>query len=225
MGTVDTGTALLILVGFVLPGFVAVLIKERIYEVRGEESGFDRLLTTAYYSVLVWAIPALAGVIAGVDRGELEKFFSGRSPLWVAALVAASVLLVVPAGAAYGAWRWMNSSARQTLLGGLRIGRAHRFPSSWDWAFDTGQDFFLVVTLRDGTRIAGYYGTRSHSGYGTKLRDLFLEERWDISDDGRELEGPAPGNLGVWISAEDIVAVEQYALNDEQRDEIAQRKA
>jgi len=81
----------------------------------------------------------------------------------------------------------------------------------------------LVVTLRDGTRIAGYYGTRSHSGYGTKLRDLFLEERWDISDDGRKLEGPAPGNLGVWISAEDIVAVEQYALNDAQRDEIAQR--
>jgi hypothetical protein len=52
-----------------------------------------------------------------------------------------------------------------------------------------------------------------------------LEERWDISDDGRELEGPVSWNLGVWISAEDIVAVEQYALNDEQRDEIAQRTA
>ena len=190
-----------------------------------EESGFDRLLTTAYYSVLVWAVPALAAVIAGVGRDGLERFFAGRSPLWVTAVVAASVLLVLPAGAAYGAWRWMSSPTRQTWLKRLGIGRAHRFPSSWDWAFDTGQDFLLVVTLRDGTRIAGYYGTRSHSGYGTKLRDLFLEERWDISDDGRELEGPVSGNLGVWISAEDIVAVEQYALNDEQRDEIAQRTA
>jgi hypothetical protein len=218
MGTVDTGTALLVLVGFVLPGFVATLIKERIYEVRGEESGFDRLLTTAYYSVLVWAIPALVAVIAGTDRGRLERFFSGRSPLWITALVAASVLLVLPVGAAYGAWRWISSSVRQKLLGRLGIGRAHRFPSSWDWAFDTGQDFLLLATLRDGTRIAGYFGNRSHSGYGTTRRDLFLEERWDISADGRTLEAPAPGNLGVWISADDIVAVELYALNDAPED-------
>jgi hypothetical protein len=65
----------------VLPGFVAVLLKERIYEVRGEEATFDRLLTTVYYSLLI---------------------------------------------------------------------------------------YLLVVTLRDGARVAGYYGRRSHSGYGTR---------------------------------------------------------
>ena len=58
-----TGTALLILVGFVLPGFVAVLLKERLYEVRGEESTFDRLLTTVYYSVLVFLLPALTVLV------------------------------------------------------------------------------------------------------------------------------------------------------------------
>lgn len=225
MGAVDTGTALLILVGFVLPGFVAVLIKERIYEVRGEESGFDRLLTTAYYSVLVWTLPTVTAVGAGVDRGDLERFFSGRSPLWITALVGASVLLALPASSAYGAWRWTTSSSRQTLLGRLGIGRAHRVPSSWDWAFETGGDLFLVVTLKDGSRIAGYYGERSHSGYGTKLRDLFLEERWDLSDNGRELEGRAPGTLGVWISADEIIAVEQYSLSHEARQEIAHRNA
>ncbi len=222
MNPPNTGTALLILVSFVLPGFVAILIKERIYDVRGEESGFDRLLTTAYYSVLVWSVPALVAVLAGLDRGDLEQFFSGRSAPWLTALVAVCVLLVLPAAAAYIAWRWVDSKARDRLLKQLKIGRAHRFPTSWDFAFDSGQDFLLVVTLRDGKRIAGYYGTRSHSGYGTKLRDLFLEERWEIGEDGQTLEGPAPGNLGIWIAAEDIVAVEQYALSDEQREQITE---
>lgn len=147
MATVDTGTAVLILVGFVLPGFVAILIKERIYEVRGEESGFDRLLTTVYYSVLVWAVPALAAVIAGVERGQLERLLGGLAPLWLTVLLGASVLLVLPAGAAYAAWRWMGSSARQTLLRWLSIGSTHRFASSWDWAFDSAEDLLLVITL------------------------------------------------------------------------------
>jgi hypothetical protein len=60
MTTRATGTALLILVAFVLPGFVAVLLKERLYEVRSEELTFDRLLTTIYYSLLVYLLPALA---------------------------------------------------------------------------------------------------------------------------------------------------------------------
>jgi uncharacterized protein DUF6338 len=80
-----------------------------------------------------------------------------------------------------------------------------------------------VITLRDGARVAGYYGERSHSGYGTRSRDLFLEERWDFTDDGAQLQRPAPRTLGVWVNADDIVAVEQYAVTDDQRAEIAKR--
>jgi hypothetical protein len=41
-----TGTAILLLVAFVLPGFVTLLVKERIYEVPAEQQPFDRLLQT-----------------------------------------------------------------------------------------------------------------------------------------------------------------------------------
>src|ERR1700741_2334984 len=116
MATPNTGTALLIVASFVLPGFVAILIKERIYDVRGEEAGFDRLLTTAYYSVLIWSVPALIAILAGVQRQELEHFFNGRSPLWLTGLVAICVLLILPAIAAYAAWRWVDSDRRVALL-------------------------------------------------------------------------------------------------------------
>jgi hypothetical protein len=95
--------------------------------------------------------------------------------------------------------------------------------TSWDWAFDDEQDYLLVVTLKDGGRVAGYYGLASHSGYGTKIRDLFLEERWDFTDDGTQLAGPAPGNVGLYVPADQIVAIERYLVSDGQRQELTQR--
>ncbi len=225
-----TGTALLILVAFVLPGFVAVLLKERMYEVRGEESTFDRLLTTVYYSLLVYLLPALAvAVLSAVgllDQSGLEQFASGRSPLWLTASIGITVLLVLPASAAVGAWQWMNSSWRRGLYArSARLNPEHRTQTSWDFAFNHEQDLLLVIELKDGNRVAGYYGKRSHSGYGTRTRDLFLEERWDVSaDDGSISRPPAERHsVGVWIAADEIRLVDHYAMSDEHQRDIEER--
>lgn len=225
-----TGTALLILVGFVLPGFVAVLLKERLYEVRGEESTFDRLLTTVYYSLLVYLLPALVVVtlsVSGIlDRSGLDQFTSGRSPVWLTGLVGITVLIVLPTLAALGAWQWMSSSWRRRLYASIdRLNPEHRTQTSWDFAFDHDQDLLLVVELKDGSRVAGYYGKRSHSGYGTRTRDLFLEERWDVSaDDGSISRPPAERHsVGIWIDADEIRLVDHYAMSDEHQRDIQER--
>jgi hypothetical protein len=41
----DTGTAILILGAFVLPGFITLTLRERLYIVRGEDTPFERLLS------------------------------------------------------------------------------------------------------------------------------------------------------------------------------------
>lgn len=132
----ETGTAVLILVGFVLPGFVAVLLKERLYEVRGEETTFDRFLTTVYYSLLVYLLPAaVVGFLSAVsvlDRVDLEQFFRGESPLWLTGLIAGAVLLVLPAIAALAAWAWMHSERRRRLYARSdRLNAEHRIQTSW----------------------------------------------------------------------------------------------
>jgi hypothetical protein len=226
--TPATGNAVLILAVFVLPGFVAVLLKERIYEVRGEESTFDRLLTTVYYSLLVY-LPVLlaAGVLSAVGvvhQDDVVDFAHGRSAIWLTGLIALAVLLVLPAASALAAAAWVRSDKRLAWQKRLGIKHVHRVPTSWDFAFDPEDDLLLVVTLRDGSRIAGYYGRRSHSGYGTRTRDLFLEERWEFDEEGAALSGPAPRSVGVWIGADDIVAVEHYAVSDDQQAELEQRQ-
>jgi len=150
-----TGTALLILVGFVLPGFVAVLLKERPYEVRGEESTFDRLLTTVYYSLLVYLLPVLVVVtlsVSGIlDRSGLDQFTSGRSPVWLSGLVGITVLIVLPTLAALGAWQWISSSWRRRLYASSdRLNPEHRTQTSWDFASITTKTFCSSLSSRTG---------------------------------------------------------------------------
>lgn len=42
---IETGTALLIVGVFVLPGFFTLTFRERLYVVRGAENSFERLLS------------------------------------------------------------------------------------------------------------------------------------------------------------------------------------
>ncbi len=66
--TPETGTALLILAVFVLPGFVTLLLRERMFAVRGEDTQFERLLNALYYSALIYAIVFAAGATSGTPR-------------------------------------------------------------------------------------------------------------------------------------------------------------
>lgn len=220
--TPATGTALLILAAFVMPGFVTILVKERIYEVPSEQQAFERLLQTLYYSLLVYALPIVLAVAAGADREWFDRLFHARVDLRLTALFAFGVAIVLPVGIAYAGRRWMVSPWRPRVLGWLKVSITHRTPSSWDYAWEDDEPCLVVATLKNGDSVAGYYGPKSHSGYGSQHRDLFLEERWNIvqnEPDGTSLE-PVEKTLGLWVAADEIVSVERYAVNDEQYQEL-----
>lgn len=52
----QTGTALLLIAIFVLPGFVTLLIRERTYRVKDQDSPFERLLNALYFSSIVYPL-------------------------------------------------------------------------------------------------------------------------------------------------------------------------
>lgn len=205
-----------------LPGFVAILVKERIYEVPDEQQPFDRVLQTLYYSLLVYAIPVVIAVVAGADRADFERLFQGEVDLRFTACLAIGVTLVLPMVIAYTGRRWMISDARQTVLGALKVSITHRTPSSWDYAWEDGEPCLVVATLKSGEVVGGYYGPNSHSGYGSQHRDLFLEERWSVEqhESGTMRLEPLDRTLGAWLAADDLVVVERYAVSDEQVEEI-----
>ena len=72
-----TGTALVLLAAFVLPGFVTLLISERTHTIKGEDSAFERLLGALYYSALIYAIALGVAWSAGLSRDEVDEFARG----------------------------------------------------------------------------------------------------------------------------------------------------
>lgn len=97
---------------------------------------------------------------------------------------------------------------RQTLrVFGLSL--VHPTARSWDWVFHRVDPCFVLVTLKDGSQCAGYWGvnaagTQSFASSDPKERDLYISQVFEISD-----EGPwRPTPKSIFIAAGEIRTVE-----------------
>ncbi len=55
----------------------------------------------------------------------------------------------------------------------------------------------MLVTLTDGSSVAGAFSARSFASSDASEQDLFLEQTYKVEDDGPWQ--PVPMNRGVWI--------------------------
>lgn len=80
-------------------------------------------------------------------------------------------------------------------------------PTGWDWIFSRTSPCYLLVTLTDGTEIAGYFGTQSMASSDPERRDIYLEMVYTIPEDG----GPwqeVDRSLGMYIANTQISSIE-----------------
>jgi hypothetical protein len=219
--TPATGTALIVLVAFVLPGFVVVLFQERTFKQAEEVTPFDRLLRTVYYSV--WCYLLLAGValIFGVDRASIEHLYH-RDRADPAQLAWRAALAVMAPAALVWLWTLLLHETGLSRRAMERVGlnARHQEPTAWDHWFRKGLKSHLRIDYRDGRSVWGFYGEDSFASYAKDGRDLFLEhiypERTILDDDDSEdAAGPWFGtahesNRGGWVSLEGAVCIEIY---------------
>jgi hypothetical protein len=215
--TPATGTALLILAFFVLPGFVTLLLRERTYTVPGEQQAFERLLRALFYAALVYGVALTIAVIAGIEKDAIVDIYRGRAAVWQLVGVGLLIALVIPFVIAECGRRWRYSRLRDRVLDRLGISIAHDVRSGWNQALGSIDGAFVRVTTSDGRVIGGVYGQGSLAGYSEHDRDLYLVQRWVLDDDQWFVE-PAPGTLGVWVPKESIASLEFYRLAGDQGD-------
>src|SRR4051812_40295785 len=104
-----TGTALLLLAVFVLPGFITLLLRERTYWVRGEDSSFERLLNALYYSSLIYLVLAVFAVARGTTGHAISQLYHGKSDLWVYLVLGVIAFFILPLTVAEVGRRWQHS--------------------------------------------------------------------------------------------------------------------
>jgi hypothetical protein len=209
-----TGTALLVLAAFVLPGFVALKYRERTYVVKADDSPFERLLSALYYSFLSYIVLGVVAVaIFEVTTRDVSRLWHGDAKAGVYVALAVGGVLI-PVALAELARRWEGSRLRRRLrtIAGLNL--AHTIPSGWEHFFLSDRTCFVRVTLNDGRVVAGRFGDRSFAGYTAETPDLYLEERWTLDENDWFAERAA-GSLGVYVRAAEIVSVEFYDDGEE----------
>jgi hypothetical protein len=200
----QTGSALLVLAVFVLPGFVTLLIRERTYTVPSEQKPFERLLRALYYAALVYAIALGVGALLGLDKDDVEALYHGRKPLSTLVATAILVALVLPLLVAEAGRWWRLSKLRGKVLQRLGISLAHDVDSGWNQVFSAAPDaMFVRATTHDGRVVGGMDVAGSLAGYSEQAHDLYLAQRWELDADDWFRE-PAVGTLGVWLPKENI---------------------
>lgn len=212
----ETGTALLLLAAFVLPGFVTLLVRERTYWIKGEDSPFERLLNALYYSSIIYAVLGLGLAAFAFDDENVSALYAGHYVLGVYLLLGGLALFALPLAIAELGRRWQKSEKlRPRFLNWAKIDPGHGVPAGWEQLFlespgaKAGAGLMLRVTLDDGRVVGGFFGGKSLAGYTAHRRDLFIEERWSF-DDEEWFKEPVRANFGIWISEDQIHSIEAY---------------
>ena len=192
--------AILILIAFLMPGFIAGRVLSSAHGT--SEAGEGRLVLGAItlsclnYAVLSWLL-----VLAWT-----RKWY--EDPLTLA-LLAFFILLVAPILIAL-ALIWVIDTEWGKRVR-VAFGLAHPVSKAWDSFFRRGIPCWIVATLKGGRVIAGLYAGNSFASSFPAAEDLYLEKICRLSAQG-EIEGIADFSRGGIIKMENVETLELFDI-------------
>lgn len=191
---------LVMFIAFVVPGFVGLKTYELLYPGTARDTQQQLIDAVAYssinYGLMLWPIYL-------VEQSNIRE----HSPTLYGAFYA-FVLLGAPVAWAF-VLKWMRG--RRALLKVI----PHPIRKPWDFVFSQRQRYWVVVRLKDGSKIGGRYDSDSFSSSAPAQEQIFLQESWHVNEDGG-LEAIKSSTAGVLILAADIVSIEFFeVLNDD----------
>jgi hypothetical protein len=192
--------AVLILIAFIMPGFIAGRVLSSAHP--SSEAGEGRLVLGAItlsclnYAVLSWLL-----VLAWT-----RKWYEDPVTL---ALLAFFILFVAPFLIALAlVWVIDTEWGRRVRVA---FGIAHPVSKAWDSFFRRGIPCWIVATLKGGRVIAGLYGGNSFASSFPAEEDLYLEKICRLSAQG-EIEGIAEFSRGGIIKMENVETLELFDI-------------
>lgn len=184
-----------LITAFIVPGLIIIYMRSRFVTGRMEKMS-DAVLgylvvTLIYYGL---SVPAIAGILS-LEQGLRKTLF-----WWALIIVGPAVCGLLLGVATQREWlRWIAVK--------LRLRMVHNTPTSWDWRFSNCEHArFILVTLTDGSLVAGIFGKGSFASTDPSERDLYIQEQMDVSDEGSWSYREEP--TGILLTAKEIRYVE-----------------
>lgn len=157
---------LFLFIAFVIPGFISIRAYELFFPGNNEESS-KKLIDAVTYSCINYAL--LFPLIYWVEQAQVSTVFQGVFYSWV--LFFAPVL-----------WVYIWKLIRQTQYVQDRL--PHPVNRPWDYVFSQRKSYWIIVTLKDGTKLGGMYGGNSFVSSSPCKEQIYLEQSWELNDDG-----------------------------------------
>ena len=183
---------IILFIAFMIPGFISIKVYELLFPTQAINYGEKVIDALAYscinYALLLWPIIA-------VEQSTLRQSWPNSYALFYL-----FVLFIAPALWVL-AWKWIRERDYfQAMV-------PHPTQKPWDFVFGQRKTYWIVVTLKDGKKIAGMYGINSFASSAPAEEQLYMEQEWILNDEGG-FDRPAEQTAGVIILASEIVSVE-----------------
>ncbi len=175
-----------------IPGFISLKAYELFYP-GPEKKSSEQIIDAVAYSCLNYAL--LFWLIILVNNSSLEQtypFFYVLFCLFV--LFLAPILWVI-------IWRFIRT--REVFLKSA----PHPTQKPWDYVFSKCKPYWIKITLKDGTKVAGRYGSNSFALSAPAEEQIFLEESWIVNEKGG-LERPKKRTAGIIVMSSEIAYLE-----------------
>jgi hypothetical protein len=102
---------------------------------------------------------------------------------------------------------FMQTTKFDWIFGLLGLRPINPIPTGWDWIFSRTGRCFVLITLKDGREIAGWFGSKSMASSDPERKDIFIEKLYTVPDDGSPWTEVA-GNLGIQVDGSQIAFIE-----------------
>ena len=195
MDSILANDKLLLFVLFVFPGLVSMQFYRILMPAKAVEWS-TAIQEGLFYSVLniVLCFPLL------YLNARYDSWHAHLLWCWFSAMI---VLLAAPI-----LWPILFVKAiRSKLMRGLQL----PFPTAWDAFFDRREPCFLLIHLKDGSMIGGYYGPGSFAGAFPHDGDLYISVVYHLDEEGLFGE-PVPDSKGVLLRKEDYDYIEVFDI-------------
>ena len=159
----------------------------------------------------------LSVVYYGLTIPFIEQALAVRHPVTARALVWILLTVVGPAllGLVLGISTQKQFAKRLSEKLGLTI--VHVIPAAWDWRFSNlpRGGMFVMVTLKGGQTVAGFFGRSSFASSDSGERDIYIEEEYEVAESGEWT--PRSAKIGIFIAASEIRHIEFWEPTQEVR--------
>ena len=122
----------------------------------------------------------------------------------------AGMLLVVLVGPIFWPYIWCKLIRSKKLVNKFQL----PYPTAWDYFFDKREPAFVLVHLKKGKKIGGYYGPNSYATSYPRDGDIFLESVIKVDDDGKFLY-IIDDTKGMFVRKDDYQLVEFFRCSQD----------